>query len=75
MDDITILSSTTRKIISLMDMQMIWCKMKIKPKKSRSHLLRKGKVNQNINFMVGGQRIPIVSEEPVKICDVGLMSP
>ena len=45
---------------------MIWCRMKFKPKKSRSLVLRKGKVNQNINFMVGGQRIPTVSEEPVK---------
>ena len=69
MDDTTILSSkesTIRKILSLMDKQIIWCRMKFKPQKSRSLSLRKGKVNQNINFMVGGQRIPTVSEEPVK---------
>ena len=40
--------------------------MKFKHQKSRSLSLRKGKVNQNINFTVGGQRIPTVSEEPVK---------
>ena len=40
--------------------------MKFKPKKSRSLSLRKGEVNQNINFMVGGQRIPAMSEESVK---------
>ena len=40
--------------------------MKFKPKKCRSLSLRKRKVNQNINFNVGGQRIPTVSEEPVK---------
>ena len=40
--------------------------MKFKPQKSRSLLLRKGKVNQSINFKLGGQRIPTVSEEPVK---------
>ena len=69
MDDTTILSSkesTTRKILSLMDKQMIWCRMKFKPKKSRSLSLRKGKVNQNINFMVGGQRIPTVSDALLK---------
>ena len=69
MDDTTILSSkeyTTRKILSLMDRLMIRCKMKSKPQRSRSLSLRKGKVNQNINFMVGGQKIPTVSEELVK---------
>ena len=69
MDDTIILSSkesTTRKILSLLNKQMIWSRMKFKPKKSRSLSLRKGKVNQSINFMVGGQRIPTVSEEPVK---------
>ena len=40
--------------------------MKFKPQKFRSFSFRKGKVNPNINFMVGGQRIPSVSEEPVK---------
>ena len=68
-DDMTTLSSKesiTRKILSLMDKQMIWCRIKFKPQKSRSLSLRKGKVNQNINFMVGGQRIPTVSEEPGK---------
>ena len=44
MDDTTILSSkesTTRKILTLMDKQVIWCRMKFKPKKSRSLLFRK----------------------------------
>ena len=47
-----------------MEKQIIWCRMKFKPIKSRSLSLRK--VNQNMNFKVGGQRIPIVSKEPVK---------
>ena len=50
MDDATILSSketTTCKIQSLMDKQMIWCRMKFKPKKAISLSLRKRKVNQN----------------------------
>ena len=69
MDDTTILpskESITRKILSLMDKQIIWCRMKFKPQKSRSPSPWKGKVNQNINFKAGDQRIPIVSEEPVK---------
>ena len=69
MDDTTILSSkesTTEKLISFMDELMIWCRMKFKPQKSRSLSLRKGKLNQNINFEIGGQRIPTVSDLPVK---------
>ena len=69
MDDMTILSSkesTTRKLISFMDELMIWCRMKFKPQKSRSLSLRKGKLHQNINSKKGGQRIPTVSDLPVK---------
>ena len=40
--------------------------MKFKPIKSRSLSLRKGKLNQNNNFEIGGQRIPTVSDLPVK---------
>ena len=36
--------------------------MKFKPKKNRSLSLRKGKVNQNINFMVGGKNPHCVRE-------------
>ena len=64
MDDTTILSfkeSTTQKLISFMDELMIWCRIKFKPKK-----FRKRKLNQNINFEIGGQRIPTVSDLPVK---------
>ena len=46
--------------------KIIWWRMKFKPKKSTSLWLRKGKMNQNINFKVGGQRIPTVSEERMK---------
>ena len=45
---------------------MIWCRMKFKPQKYSSLSLRKGKVNQNINFLVGGQRMPTVSEDSMK---------
>ena len=49
-----------------MDELMIWCRMKFKPQKSRSLSLRRGKLNQNVNFEIGGQRIPTVSDLPVK---------
>ena len=40
-----------------MDELMIWCR--INPK-------RRGKLNQNVNFEIGGQRIPTASDLPVK---------
>ena len=49
-----------------MDEQIIWCKMKFKPQKSQSLSLKKGKVNQSMNFKAGGQRIHTVSEKPMK---------
>ena len=45
-DDTTILSSkksTTRKILSLMEKQMNWCKMKFKPQKSRLWYINQAK--------------------------------
>ena len=69
MDDTTILSSTeseTHSLLSHFDDLMDWCRMKFKPKKSRSLSLRKGKVSKETHFQVGGQAIPTVSEEPVK---------
>ena len=63
-DDTTILSSkesATGKILSPMENQVIWCRIKFKHQRSRNLSLRKGKVNPHC-----GQRIPIVSEEPVK---------
>ena len=52
-------------MLSLMAEQISWCRKKIKPQKSRSLYLTKGKVNQNIKYKVGGQDIPTVSK-PVK---------
>ena len=69
MNDTTIFStkeSTTCTILSLMDKHIICCRMKFNPQKTRSLSLRKAKVNQNINFLVGGQSILTVSKEPVK---------
>ena len=45
---------------------MAWCRMKFKPKKSRSLSVRKGKIDATTIFTVASQRIPTVSQEPVK---------
>ena len=68
MDDTTVLSTGegTLAMLSKLDRLIDWCRMKFKPKKSRSLSLRKGKVAEDIRFSIAGQPIPTVSQEPVK---------
>ena len=40
--------------------------MKFNPKKSRTLVIKKGKVLKNCVFRIGEERIPTVSEAPVK---------
>ena len=42
------------------------CRMSFKPAKSRSLALTRGKIRSDVFFLVEGQRIPTVQEEPVK---------
>ena len=69
MDDTTIIASrddeaqnTLHKLHSTIE----WAKMKFKPQKSRSLSLSKGKVNPKVVFTIAEERIPTVSEKPVK---------
>ena len=69
MDDTTILCSEedeTRRVLHRLDDLMNWCRMKFKPKKSRSISVRKGKIEEATTFTVANQQIPTVSQEPVK---------
>ena len=43
-----------------------WCRMSFKPAKSRSLALTRGKIRSDVFFLVAGQQIPTVQEEPVK---------
>ena len=68
MDDMTVTArSIPEACWMLQDLEEVisWARMKFKAKKSRSLVLQKGKV-KDINFLIGGERIPTVSEKPVK---------
>ena len=70
MDDTTIVLRSRKQIVQrdldeLNDL-LLWCRMARKPAKYRSLSLTRGKVRSDVYFTVGGQRIPTVSEEPVK---------
>ncbi len=44
---------------------MAWARMRFKPPKSRSLVLKKGKVDDKFSFRLGEELIPSVTEKPV----------
>ncbi|KAK3748679.1 hypothetical protein RRG08_000911 [Elysia crispata] len=54
-------------MLELLDLLMACCRMKFKPKKSRSLSVRKGKIDATTTFTVANQQIPTNSQEPAKI--------
>ena len=44
---------------------MTWARMYFKPAKSRSLVLKKGKVMEKVRFTVAGETIPTLSEKPI----------
>ena len=69
MDDMTITAKSVPEAIWMLeDLEVLitWARMKFKPTKSRSMVLKKGKVQNRFRFKVGGEAIPTLSEQPVK---------
>ena len=69
MDDLTLLNPCTtdaQKALERLDQLISWCRMKFKPKKSRSLTIRKGRVDDRTRYRVGGEAIPSISDAPVK---------
>ncbi|KAI8516566.1 hypothetical protein Bbelb_051470 [Branchiostoma belcheri] len=68
MDDLTLLNPNTKvsqKILDRLDELMVWARMKFKTKKSRSLVLKQGRLC-DYNFALGGEKIPSIQEQPVK---------
>lgn len=69
MDDITICTASVasaQEVLGKVNEFMKWSRMRIKPAKSRSLVLKHGKVSQDEPFEVNGQVIPGVQNNPVK---------
>ncbi|XP_056127556.1 uncharacterized protein LOC130105540 [Rhinichthys klamathensis goyatoka] len=69
MDDLTVTTTTVpgcRWLLRGLEQLITWARMSFKPAKSRSLVLRKGKVADQFRFMLGDTIIPSVSEKPVK---------
>ena len=68
MDDVTLLAKSPDEmddVLERLNVLVRWSRMKFKAKKSRSLTFRNGKQVQR-RFMIGGDRIPTLKEEPVK---------
>ncbi|XP_069114421.1 uncharacterized protein [Argopecten irradians] len=68
MDDMTVTTKTVvegRWTLRDLEEQITWARMRFKPAKSRSLVLKAGKVKEE-RFQIGGVDIPTVTEKPVK---------
>ncbi|KAI4887728.1 hypothetical protein NFI96_005940 [Prochilodus magdalenae] len=78
MDDLTVTTTSVpgcRWILQGLERLITWARMDFKPVKSRSLVLRKGKVTDKFRFFLGGVRIPSVSDKPVKSLEEGHSAP
>lgn len=69
MDDMTVTARSViegRWMLEDLDRAFTWARMSFKPAKSRSLVLKRGKVEDRFRFKVGDKVIPTVTEKPVK---------
>ena len=69
MDDLTLLNPSTNKadkVLAKLEELMQWARMKFKPRKSRSLVLKRGKLDSSYHFYLSEEPITTVSEQPVK---------
>ena len=69
MDDLTVTTTSVMGggwLLKGLERNMTWARMYFKPAKSRSLVLKKGKVMEKVRFTVAGEIIPTLTEKPIK---------
>ena len=69
MDDLTVTTTSVmggRWLLKGLERNMTWARMYFKSVKSRSLVLKKGKVMEKVRFTVAAETIPTLSEKPIK---------
>lgn len=69
MDDLTVTTTSVpgcRWILQGLENRITWVRMSFEPFKSRSMVLKKGRVIDRFRFSISGTVIPTVTEQPVK---------
>lgn len=68
-DDLTIMTTAVpgcRWLLEGLEQLTTWVRMSFKPAKSRSLVLRKGRVTDQFSFPCGGTKISSVTEKPIE---------
>ncbi|KAG7510622.1 hypothetical protein JOB18_026614 [Solea senegalensis] len=68
-DNLTVTTTThveVRWVLTILDHMATWARMKFKPKKSRSMLIRNGKLTNRFKLHVQGEVIPSTEENSIK---------
>ena len=68
MDDMTLIMDETevmKRMLARLDELILWSRMKLKPKKSRSLPLASGEY-KSVRFQISGENIPTAKEESLK---------
>lgn len=69
MDDLTVTTESVpggKWVLKGLKRLMGWARMSFKPTKSRSLVLKKGRVADKFRFSIAGTSIPTISEKPIK---------
>ncbi|XP_063436214.1 uncharacterized protein LOC134717649 [Mytilus trossulus] len=69
MDDLTVTTSShiqARWILTALEEVVTWARMKFKPRKSRSMILKKGKITTKFQLKIQGDEIPTIVGNPIK---------
>ncbi|XP_052224110.1 uncharacterized protein LOC127839765 [Dreissena polymorpha] len=69
MDDMTVTTETdiqARWVLAALDEMATWARMRFKPGKSRSLVVRKGKVTIKFKLCIQGEEIPSLEDKPIK---------
>ncbi|XP_078583820.1 uncharacterized protein LOC144866333 [Branchiostoma floridae x Branchiostoma japonicum] len=69
MDDLTVTTRShveARWVLCELSRMVTWARMAFKPKKSRSMIIRKGKITNRFNLQVQGETIPQIDGNPIK---------
>lgn len=69
MDDLTVMTTThveARWVLTVLNHMAMWARMKFKPNKSRSMVIRNGKVTNRFKLHVQEEAIPSIEENPIK---------
>lgn len=79
MDDLTVTNTThvqARWILTALEVTLEWARMKFKPRKSQSLIIKRSKVTEEFSMLIQGEEIPSIVNNPIKClvkwCDARL---